>query len=33
MLSEFAPDIVIGVGGYASGPAMLASGEALFAGV
>jgi len=25
MLSEFAPDIVIGVGGYASGPAMLAA--------
>ncbi|MFZ0295864.1 MAG: undecaprenyldiphospho-muramoylpentapeptide beta-N-acetylglucosaminyltransferase [Candidatus Sulfotelmatobacter sp.] len=25
MLSEFAPDVVIGVGGYASGPAMLAA--------
>lgn len=25
MLNEFAPDIVIGVGGYASGPAMLAA--------
>src|SRR5947207_6563230 len=25
MLSEFQPDIVIGVGGYASGPAMLAA--------
>src|SRR3981081_2163779 len=24
MLNEFAPDVVIGVGGYASGPAMLA---------
>ena len=29
MLNEFAPDVVIGVGGYASGPAMLAArGEA-----
>src|ERR1700740_2266088 len=26
ILSEFAPDVVIGVGGYASGPAMLAAG-------
>src|ERR1700689_179171 len=26
MLNEFAPDVVIGVGGYASGPAMLAGG-------
>src|SRR5437660_2946956 len=25
MLNEFAPDVVIGVGGYASGPAMLAA--------
>src|SRR5579885_2510395 len=25
MLSEFQPDVVIGVGGYASGPAMLAA--------
>ena len=25
MLDEFAPDVVIGVGGYASGPAMLAA--------
>ena len=25
MLSEFAPDVVIGVGGYASGPAMLSA--------
>jgi len=25
MLSEFAPDVVIGVGGYASGPAMMAA--------
>src|SRR6266566_8581905 len=25
MLSEFGPDVVIGVGGYASGPAMLAA--------
>ncbi len=25
MLSEFAPDVVVGVGGYASGPAMLAA--------
>ena len=25
MLTEFAPDVVIGVGGYASGPAMLAA--------
>ena len=23
MLNQFAPDVVIGVGGYASGPAML----------
>src|SRR6202790_4944501 len=26
MLNQFAPDVVIGVGGYASGPAMLAAG-------
>src|SRR6266581_9551623 len=26
MLNEFRPDVVIGVGGYASGPAMLAAG-------
>ena len=25
MLAEFRPDVVIGVGGYASGPAMLAA--------
>ena len=25
MLNEFAPDVVIGVGGYASGPAMLSA--------
>ena len=25
MLSDFDPDVVIGVGGYASGPAMLAA--------
>src|ERR1700756_16245 len=25
MLNEFSPDVVIGVGGYASGPAMLAA--------
>src|ERR1700722_13252040 len=25
MLNEFAPDVVIGVGGYASGPSMLAA--------
>lgn len=25
MLNEFAPDVVIGVGGYASGPTMLAA--------